>query len=483
MLLRLTILLGTVICSGILTAQQEQAKPKESTSTEITALPAKYLDQVSAKADKYYKQVASKTEKTLEKLVKWEDKIKGLLEKVSPETVTRLFGNNQLTFKTLLQQYNEGKIITDGYVVQYNDYRDKLNNTLKYVEEKKTELNKKLITPLNNARQKVAEVEKQIKSTEAMDRIIKERKKQLMQQALQYIGKSKYLQKISKESYYYFEAVKNYKEIFADSKKAEELAIKLLKKIPGFNEFIEKNSLLASLFGSPGGGGNPNGTIGLLQSRLSVQMTAQTQLRAAGPNPQQIFQQAMQTARGQINELKQQIAKYGGGGSDFEVPDFKPNQQKAKTFFQKIELSANIQSSKHNNFFPVSSDIGFSAGYKPNNKMIVGIGGAYKIGWGSGLSNIQITHQGVGLRSFLDWKLKGNLFISSGYEQNYFVEIRSIEQLRDYSSWKSSALLGIAKKYNIGKKRKGEMKVLYDFFSQTKVPKTSAVLFRVGFGL
>lgn len=454
----------------------------QDTTTLQLISPEKYIAAISSKAEKYYKDVAAKTEKTLEKLVKWENKIKSLLEKVSPETASRLFASNQITFATLLQQYKEGKIAAEGYMASYDHYRDKLTTTFKYLDEKKDQLNKTVIQPLQDAKGKIDKLNDQLTNTEALEKLIKERKKLLMQQAIQYIGKSKYLQKISKESYYYVQSLRNYKEVFSDPKKAEEIALRLLKKIPAFNDFLEKNSLLASLFGSPAAGGNPAGTVGLLQSRASVLSGAQNQLRSGGPNPQQFFQQAVQSAQGQLNQLRQQIAPWGGN-SDFDVPDFKPNAQRSKKFLQKIELSFNVQSTRHNNIFPLSSDIGFSAGYKPNEKLIAGFGGSYRIGWGTSFSNIRISHQGIGLRSFLDWKIRGGFFISGGYEQNYFSEIRSIQQLRDYSGWKSSALLGLSKKYSVGKKRKGEMKILYDFFSQTKIPKTSSVLFRVGFGL
>jgi len=107
----------------------------DSTLTQLQSLPAKYFETVSAKADKYYKDVTSKTEKTLEKLVKWEQKIKSLLEKVSPETAVKLFSNSQITFATLLQKYKEGKVVTDGYMASFDNYRDKLNSTLKYLDE------------------------------------------------------------------------------------------------------------------------------------------------------------------------------------------------------------------------------------------------------------------------------------------------------------------------------------------------------------
>ena len=220
--------------------------------SSLLHLPSKYLSTVSSKADKYYNSVTSKTEKTLERLSKWEHKIKTILEKASPATAQQLFGNNQLTFSSLLQQYKKGKAAADNYKGRYDEYRDKLTTSLKYIDAKKQELDSTVIKPLATARYKTKQLDEQLKNTEAVQNFIKERKKQLAQQALQVIGKSKYLQKINKESYYYVQALGNYKETFSDTKKTEALAMKVLEKIPAFNEFIKKNSLFASLFRLPG---------------------------------------------------------------------------------------------------------------------------------------------------------------------------------------------------------------------------------------
>jgi hypothetical protein len=58
------------------------------------------------------------------------------------------------------------------------------------------------------------------------------------------------------------------------------------------------------------------------------------------------------------------------------------------------------------------ADMGLSLGYKLNDKSIIGVGASYKMGYGS-IQKIRITHEGVGLRSFIDWKLKKNFFSSA----------------------------------------------------------------------
>jgi len=505
MLLRLTFLL-LLLCSRILHAQQPDTAVKAAT---IPTLPANYLATVSAKTDKYYTSITTKTEKTLAKLSKWEAKIKTILEKTSPETAQRLFGNNQLTFAALLQKYKEGKAAADNFKGRYDEYRDKVTTSLRYFGDsaerfKSVRFNSSRVevdssqgrsqAKISTAVQKITKLNEQVRQTEAVEEFIKERKKQLMQQALQYIGKSKYLQKISKQSYYYIETLRNYKEIFSDPKKTEELAMQLLQKIPAFNDFIRKNSMLASLFRLPGDPNDPGAQASLagLQTRASVNNLIQQQLSAGGPNAQQQFQQNMQAAQSQLNELKSKILKAGGSSSTEEMPEgFRKNEQRGKSFGKKIELSVNVQSNRGNGIFPVSSDLGLSAGFRPHQHFVAGVGLAGRIGWGRDIRHISLSYSGISARSFAEFKLKGSFHAAGGFEMNYRPEIRRLEVLKDYSSWQRSGLVGISKVLSLSSPRRGRsgggffkktsIRLLWDFLSYQQVPKTQPVLVRVGY--
>lgn len=261
-----------IIAIACMAPAHGQLADAASSAAPLNSLPVKYLGIISSKADKYYSSITSKTEKTLEKLAKWENKIKIILEKASPETAQRLFGNNQLTFASLLKKYEEGKAAAENYRGQYHEYRDKLITTVRYFDDKKQQLDSNVLNRLAHAKASTARLDEQLKNTEAVQQFIKERKKQLLQQALQYLGKSKYLQKINKESYYYIQTLTNFKDIFSNPKKAEEVAMKLLQKIPAFNDFIKKNSMLASLFRMPGNPNDPSAQASLagLQTRAQV---------------------------------------------------------------------------------------------------------------------------------------------------------------------------------------------------------------------
>ena len=60
-----------------------------------------------------------------------------------------------------------------------------------------------------------------------------------------------------------------------------------------------------------------------------------------------------------------------------------------------------------------------SVGYKLTDKSVVGVGASYKMGWGKDIKNIVISTQGLGLRSYMDVKLKGSFYASGGFEYNY----------------------------------------------------------------
>ncbi len=474
-LIRLLILLLILIASYHCEAQLD------STLEALQKIPTKYISKIENKIDKYSSRITSKTEKTLIKLSKWENKIHSLLEKVSPETATKLFGNNATTFSSLLKKLQEGKALTEGYKTKYNEYRDKLTTSIKYLDDQKDKLNKNLIQPINTTKKKLTELELDVSNTEAVEAFIKERKQQLLNEAVKYIGNSKYLTKIDKEAYYYVETLRNYKELFTDKKKAEELAYKILDKIPAFKNFVQQNSMLAQLFGSPNNTASMASLSGL-QTRVSVNAIIQNQISSGGPNAQQVFSQNLQQAQVEISKLKDKVMQMGGSSSDANIPDFKPNNQKSKTFLQRLDVGSNFQFSRNNSLMPTVADIALSVGYKLNDKSVIGIGGSYKMGIGR-LQRLSISHQGIGLRSFIDWKLKWQLFITGGFEMNYNAQNKNITQLKYYNDWQKAGLVGLTKKINVKTKffKGTSIQLLYDMLYRQHFPVSQPVLFRIGY--
>jgi hypothetical protein len=275
-----------------------------------------------------------------------------------------------------------------------------------------------------------------------------------------------------------------------DPKKIEEKALSVLNQMPFFQKFMKENSQLASLFSVPENYGTAASLTGL-QTRSSVQGMIQQRIAAGGPNAMAQVRQNLQNAQAQLSQLKDKLLKSSGLqgiSGEMDMPNFKPNSQKTKPFLKRLEYGLYIHFSKSNSLLPSTGDIAGTIGYKIDDKSEAGVGVSYKVGLGT-WQHIQISSQGIGLRSYVDWKapfgsrmgILGNLYLTGGYEMNYNSAFKNIEQLKNYNAWQTSALIGLSKKYQISKKLKGNMQLLYDFLAYRHVPVSQPVLFRVGY--
>jgi hypothetical protein len=472
----------------------KQAAKVTDEEQSIRQVPQKYVKKIGGKIDQYDSRITKKTEKTLTRLSKWEDKIHSALQKTSPQTAERLFGKGQMTFSSLLQKLKNGDSITTRYQAQYNSYNDKLTTRLKYLEQQKSKLDSNMIAPVTEANKKMALLNKEEDQSAAIQQFIKERKKQLMSGAFQYLKNSKYLAKINKESFYYTETLKNYKGLFNDPAKTEQAVSGLLNKMPFFHKFFQQNSQLSSLFSPPGAEGSGSGSslptaVAALQPRAQILGMMQQKI-GSGPNAQQAVGQYVQDAQAQMSQLNNKATKPGSSGNDMNMPDFKPNMQKTKTFLQRMEFGSDIQFEKNNSLMPAIADIAVSAGYKLNDKSIAGLGASYKIGMGT-LHHIELSTQGVGLRSFLEWKFKKQVFITGGFEMNNYPAIAGITVITAASAgktlqagvWQKSGLIGLTKKMNVKaqKFKATSIQVLYDMLYNTHVPRSQPFVFRMGY--
>jgi hypothetical protein len=447
-------------------------------------LPAKYLADVSDKANHLEQKLDQKTDRVLDKMTKQEERLKRKLAKIDSLKAEQVFGNVKGRYKQLKQS-----LATKLSGKKYIPSLDSLSTSLKFLQQ-----NPQSVSQIKDGEQKVKDalgkvngLEDKFQQAEEIKKFLKERKQQLKDQLTQ-LGFVKHLKKLNKQVYYYSEQIKEYSELLKDHKKAERKALELLSKSKLFQDFMRKNSMLASLFRLPGDPSDPltQANLAGLQTRAQVNSLIQQQIASGGPNAMSQFRQNMQSAQTQVSQLKDKIMQSGSGSSDDIMPKgFKPNDQKKKSFLKRLEVGTNTQTQKATNFFPVTSDLGLSIGYKINDKSIIGIGASYKLGWGQGWNHIKLTNEGAGLRSFIDWKIKGSFWISGGYEQNYKTAFNSADQLRNLSSWQQSGLLGVSKVVNVKSKffKKTKLQLLWDFLSYQEIPRTQPIIFRIGYAI
>ncbi|HEY4288048.1 MAG TPA: hypothetical protein VGN00_13175 [Puia sp.] len=291
----------------------------------------------------------------------------------------------------------------------------------------------------------------------------------------QYVG-------LNQDAYYYSQQVRQYKEMWNHPDQLEQQALVLLNKLPAFQTFMKSNSQLAGLFSVPGNYGSSAALAGL-QTKGQVASQIQSQVASAGPGGADALQSNMQSAQSQLDGYKDKLSKMGQGNGDMDMPDFKPNDQKTKTFWHRLEYGANFQTTHNNYYFPMVTDLGLSLGYKLGHSNVVGIGASYKLGWGNGIQHVALSSQGVGLRSFLELKVKRTWFATGGFEYNYTTPFRSHQDIKEIQDWTKSGLVGISKTVSIKSRffKQTKLQLLWDFLSYQQVPKTQAVLFRVGY--
>ena len=477
-------LIGCIVsCPKISIGQSD-----DSTATHNISywLSGKWMDRLTKHYEHLEDRVIKNAEHSLTKLQKQEKKLQRSLARKDSLQAKKVFQSSQQFYNDMSSRLTGAT----GKVQKYSNYipgLDSIQTATKYLQQSSKvfkQLNPDQLKSLGALGSKAQSLQARLSAATDVQQMLKARRAQL-KSALEQYGLTKPLKELNKQVYYYQQQLNDYKDMLQDEKKLENKALSLLREQPLFRQFMQKNSLLSQLFPQPENFNTGQALAGL-QTRSSVIQQIQSRMGSGGGvgggnSGAAYVQQQLQQAQGQLSQLKDKLNKLGGGNSDLEMPEgFKPNSQKTKTLLQRLEYGLNMQSQRPNGLLPVTSDIAVTLGYKLNDKSVIGIGASYKLGWGSGINHIQLSNQGVGLRSYVDIKLKGSIWMTGGYEQNYMQGFDKIPLLNDYSKWQSSGLIGLSKKYKVGKK-KGNLQLLWDFLSYRQLPRTEPLKFRVGY--
>jgi hypothetical protein len=479
-----------LICTCVCKAQEPSA-----TIDKIANFPTRFFDKVNNKTAGLEARLERQTIKYLQRLSKKEQKLKRKLARRDSAAAANLFGNSEQQYTQLIQQVSEPTASPGRPTGQYLPYMDSLSTSLNFLKQNNEVINgtKKVKDKIAGSLGQLKELQSKLQQSEQIKAFIRQRKQQIKETLSRYTklpkGLTNEFNDFNKDIYYYSQQISEYRELLNTPDQLTKRALTLLNRLDAFHRFMSEHSELAGLFGVPANYGSAQSLAGL-QTRAQVQQLIQTQLSSAGPNlptgqagAQQILQQNIQAAQTQLNQLKDKISKLGSNGGDIDMPDFKPNNQKTKSFLKRLEYGTNLQTTKSNYFFPTTSDLALSAGYKLNDKSTIGIGASYKVGWGKDIRHINITYEGIGLRSYADVKLKGSFYASGGFEYNYQQPFESLAQINSISMWQQSGLIGISKVVSLKSKlfKKTKMQLLWDFLSYQQVPRTQAVKFRVGY--
>ena len=430
----------------------------------------RYLHAVETKTAKQEKSLQKTTSKYLARLKKEEGKLYDALYKVDSLAANALIGKGMQQYDKLEANINDrSKKITQKLSGSYNAALDTMQGVLACLNKLSGGNHIPGGENIDKTLSQVRSFSSTLNQADQLKKLLKEREHQLKSVIQQYKDKLPKnimgpLKKYQEQAYYYGQEIKEIKETLKDPAKVERKVLALLKKTAFFKKFMKENGQLAQIFG---GAGMPNAGQSLagLQTTQSVRQLIQTRTGNSPAAVQQVRQQVQQGI-GELRSLQGRLrsAAASGGNGDEPMPDFTPNHQKTKSFLKRLELSWNMQSTQKRGMYPSVTDMGLSAGYKLNDKSVIGIGFAYKFGLGDNFNKMKWTHEGLSLRAFVDVKWKKNWWISGGYEQNYWqrFNIRGGDNPLRSLQWQQSGLIGLSKKVTV-KKKTAKMQVLYDF--------------------
>lgn len=446
----------------------------------IFSFKKKHIDKLTSESNRKLnfleRRISKSNDWVLKKIHREEQKLQRKLSKIDSSKAAGIVGKAAGVLNKADAQLASVESRAQSLAVQFPGV-DELSTSLSFfgTVRNNTALLQQRLQRFNELKTKLAGVQSEMQRAELIQQYLRERKQQLREQ-LNGLNASRHLGRINKHAGTYSRLITDYKNALNNPARMQQLVLEKLKRLPAFNNFFASNSALGSLL--PGAGAFDPAQLAGMQTQALTSQLVQNTVNSGGPNAGAFVTQQIQQAQGTLNNL---LNRLPGSGSTLEMPNYQEQSMRSKSFFQRLEFGANLQFARANGFIPQTGNWAAQVAYKFSKKGSAGIGAAYSMGLGNGINDIRVSHNGFGLRSFADFKLKGNFFINGGFEQNYNAAFNRIADLNNLNRWNGSALLGLSKKYNVSKKLRGNIQLLYDFMHRSMVPNTQAVLFRFGY--
>lgn len=501
--MRKTILVGIALIGVGLGMARAQAI--DSVAGKVTGFPGKLLAHIQRKTARLNGQLTGVTESYLQKMQAREQKLQRRLMAIDPAGAKALFAGSAERYAALAQQIRKDTGgVSRGFSGVYPVYLDSLQGSVKFLQQNPTLLNGSAQANLPGANTQLQALQAKMADAGQVQAFLQQRKQQIGQYLVQHGLSTGPLSNLyggmDQQVYYYSQQLRQYKEMWTNPDQLTQKALAVLSRVPAFQTFMKSNSMLGGLFNLPGGYGASQAISGLqTKTQVAALVQAQTGAAAAGASGapgggsgaggmasgsgMDALQSNLQNAESQLDTYKSKLNSLGAGNGDMDMPNFKPNDQKTKTFWHRLEYGADFQTTHTNYYFPMVTDFGASLGYKLGHGNVVGLGASYKLGWGNGIQHIAFTSQGVGLRSFVQIRIKGSFSATGGFEYNYTTPFASFQDLKFIQNWTKSGLLGVTKTVSLKNRvfKKTSVSLLWDFLSYQQVPRTQPFLFRLGY--
>lgn len=458
-----------LLLSSKLWAQQ----PTENTVINEGVIPEKFTTSLHKKVNNAEQQLQKASAKALRKLQKQERKLYKAMLQQNPEAAQAILGVGIDSLAK--EQLSAGDV--SNKMEGFHPWVDSMRASLQFLQ---TDSGARLCMPnvvkqLSIVKAQLQKLQNQLAGADKLQAIIADRQQLMRQSFLQYPSVQKLLGKYAKQAYYYKAKLIEYKTLLSNCKKAEATAFNVLRKIPAFKKFISKYSYLGNLL-SP--------SINNVASYGQTNNYVAALVSSNGPAAMQQIRDNIQAGQNQLEQLKAKLssAQLAGGGSSNDIPTFKANEMRKKSFFKRLSFGTNYQFTAARGTAPQMLDLGVQVAYQFNKNKQAGIGLGYRLGMGKSIRQLALSSEGLSMRSFFDLRIKGGIYASGGLELQYNTRFYQLRQLQLREQWNQLALIGISKKMNLGKKAGAGISVQYNIFAHQQ-PATSPWVIRYHIGM
>lgn len=448
-------------------------QPTENTIQPVSTISEKFTTSLQKKVDHMEQQLRKASAKALKQLQKQERKLYNAMLQQNPEAAQAILGVGIDSLAKELQTATDANNATEGF----HPWVDSMRASLQFLQ---TAGGNKLCMPnvvkqLPNVTAQLKKLQGQLSSVEKLQTLIANRQQLMQQNFLQYPGIQKLLGKYAKQAYYYKAKLTEYKALLSNRKKAEAAAYNLLSKIPAFKKFISKHTYLGNLL-SP--------SVGNAASYGQTNDYVASLISSNGPGAMQQIRDNIQAGQNQLEQLKAKLgsAQLAGGGSSNDIPSFKANEMRKKSFFKRLSFGTNYQFTAARGTAPQMLDLGVQVAYQFSKDKQAGVGLSYKLGMGKSWRQVALSSEGLGMRSFFDLRIKGGIYASGGLELQYNKRFYQLRQLQLREQWNQLALIGVSKKMNLGRKAGAGISVQYNIFAHQQ-PTASPWIIRYHIGM
>src|SRR5579859_2629078 len=272
----------------------------ESASAQTTELPDKainiptgWLRRMQSHITGLNDQLSRETQRYLQKMARYEDRLKQRLSHVDPKAAEALFSGTTQRYADLGRQLatdtgSKGRSFNSTYL----PYLDSLHGSLAFLQEHPEWLQSHgagpsatSLTQLKAAASQLQALQAKMQDADAIKSYVQQRRQQIAQYFNQHANWQQFLGAsyagMSKEGYYYSQQLRAYDAMWSSPDQLEGKTLALLNQVPGFHNFMLTHSSLGGLFRVPGNYGSASALSGL-QTKEAVAQQIQGKVSAGG---------------------------------------------------------------------------------------------------------------------------------------------------------------------------------------------------------